>query len=408
MKQTKRKFIWCAVAAVFVLITVLLAVINCVNFTMASADADAVTELLAGQSGSFRGQEPPAGPQKATRPAGSYQRMGPMGPSSPELNSTVRYFTFAFPAHGGEGETVAFQLSAVSESEAKAWAESLVNESTGWTRGTYRYRVYTEKGKTYVTVIDYGRELQSCYRILVISAVGDLVCLGLAICILHLAGRRLFAPLEEADRRERQFLRSAQREFQVPLTVISADNELLERAHGSDDQTRSIHRQVRRMSELVRQLQDLTAPEHTAEGRTEVSLSELLRSELDRRAEALAAKGLALETDVEDGVTLRADGEGMQRMVCELLDNLAQFAKSRAAVRLHREGERIRLSTENDADLPDGPCDQVFDRFTRLDNAADGEHAGLGLAYVRDIVRAHDGRVSADVADGVFTLRVAL
>ena len=65
------------------------------------------------------------------------------------------------------------------------------------------------------------------------------------------------------------------------------------------------------------------------------------------------------------------------------------------------------LSTQNDAELPDGPCDQVFDRFTTLENVAEGA-VGLGLAAVKDIVVAHDGRVSANVADGVFAIRVAL
>lgn len=411
MNKTEKKFIWYAVAAVFVLITVLLAVVNVVSFTMASEDADRVTELLAHQNGAFQPGSPASGEtQRPFRPMEEPGRMGPMGPNSPELNATLRYFTFAFPAQGGEGagETVAFHLSAVTEAEAEAWAESLVKENTGWTRGTYRYRVYTEQGKTYVTVIDYGRELQSCYRILVISAVGDLICLALAILILHLVGRRLFAPLEEADRKQKQFLRSAQREFQLPLTVISADTELIERDRGPDDRTRSIHRQVKRMSGLVQTLRDLSVFEETPEARGEVSLSELLHAELDRRAEGLTARGLRLEADIAPDVRLTADGEAMARLVGELLDNAERYALTWASVGLKREGERVALIVRNDAALPDGPCDQVFDRFTQLENARSGEGVGLGLAYAKDIVKAHAGRVSAQVAEGVFTLRVAL
>ena len=63
----------------------------------------------------------------------------------------------------------------------------------------------------------------------------------------------------------------------------------------------------------------------------------------------------------------------------------------------------LREKTE----LPDGSADQIFDRFAILANAPE-DSVGLGLAYVRDIVKAHDGRVSAKIADGVFTLQLDL
>ena len=62
----------------------------------------------------------------------------------------------------------------------------------------------------------------------------------------------------------------------------------------------------------------------------------------------------------------------------------------------------------NDTNLPDGTVDQVFDRFTRLDNAKDIPGAGLGLSHVKEIVKAHNGRASAKVEYGVFTLRISL
>jgi len=67
----------------------------------------------------------------------------------------------------------------------------------------------------------------------------------------------------------------------------------------------------------------------------------------------------------------------------------------------------VILETQNDTDLPDGSVDQVFDRFTTLANASE-EDLGMGLAYVKDIVKAHKGRVTAAVANGTFTLRIAL
>ena len=68
----------------------------------------------------------------------------------------------------------------------------------------------------------------------------------------------------------------------------------------------------------------------------------------------------------------------------------------------------VNTVLSNDTDLPPKSVEQVFDRFTRLDNAEGVPGAGLGLSHVKEIVRAHNGRISAKVADGVFSVRVSL
>ena len=337
---------------------------------------------------------PPAGP------------MGPMGPNSPELNETMRYFTVAFDAEGS-GTLVSYRISAVTEEEALRWAESLKKETTGWTRMTYRYRVYSQNGQTLVTVVDQGRELLSAYRILICSAIGLVVFTALSFLILRLVGRRLFAPLEDADRKQKQFIAEAEQAFKLPLTVISADTEILERTHGPSEQTRSIHRQVRNMNSLVGRLGSLSLSEDAKLPQATFSLSELLE-ELTERSEArFSARGIALSREIAPGVSLSASPEAMERVIAELLENAEKYASSRAEVRLERENERVRLTVSNDTGLPDGAVDQCFDRFTTLSNASE-DSAGLGLAVVRDVVRSMGGRVSARVENGSFLLRLDL
>ena len=397
MKQTEQRWTRYAVLAVFLLTTLLLAVVNCVNFTVASEDADRITELLAWQNGTFSSNAAKYG----TRPTD----FAPTGPGDRELQGSLRYFTVSFPAHEGKAELVSFHISSVTEEEAVRWAEGLIRENTGWTRGSYRYRVFTDRGKIYVTVIDYGREMQGCYRILLVSAIGDLVCLVLSALLLQALSRRIFAPLLEAQRRERQFLSKAERNFLLPLNAIDADTEALERIHGPDEHSRGIHAQVRQL----RTMADRLRPQMDTDtaGRREPDLSALLRAALDRRGEALRAKGIDLHTEIAPEANIQADPEAMERMLDEILDNIERYALSRASLRLQSEGGRVQLWAENDAALPDGPADAALDRFTWLENANPAASAGLGLSYVKDIVKAHNGRVSAHVTDGSFCLRIA-
>ena len=185
MNKARKRFVLYAMLSVFVLLAVLLGIINAVNFTMAGEDADQLTDTLAQRQGMFgnpaplvpdpsafdpQGMAPPDGnlpngvppdfapqdlnPQESV-PMGFFPGiLGPMGPNSPEMESSLRYFTFSFDKDGN-AERVALEISAVTEEEALSWARALLGEKeTGWTRTYYRYRVYESDGKTCVTVID--------------------------------------------------------------------------------------------------------------------------------------------------------------------------------------------------------------------------------------------------------------
>lgn len=406
MNKAEKKFRSYAIIVIFVLLTTLLAVINGVNFTMAANDADALTQALADRQGSFRSGEADPG---AVRPGQRDRdfRMGPMGPDSPEMNASLRYFTIAFTENGESAGTVAFNVSAVTEEEAEKWASSLLKETTGWTRGTYRYRVYKDRGTTFVTVIDQGRELLPSFRILIISAIGEALVLAIGWFVLLGIGRKIYAPLEEADRRQKNFIANANKEFRIPLTVIDGNTELTERRYGPDDQTRSTHRQVARMNELVDKLGSAGIFDEENMTRVKTPLSEYLSAALDREAESFAARGIALTSETAPGVTLEADPEAMNKLIGELIGNALKFALTKARFELKNDNGAVLLLAQNDTDLPDGPVNQVFDRFTVLENAKEGG-AGLGLSYVKQAVKAHNGRASAQVAGGTFTLRIIL
>ena len=419
MNKAEKKFRLTAILAIFVLLTVLLAVINIASFTMMTDDADEITQRIADQGGRLEAlvsEEPSVSAEPNPggwgdwrfRPGqGPFARFGPMGPSSPDTEASIRYFTAKFSPDGQNVGREVYAMSAVTQAEAQEWAENLVNESTGWTSGNYRYRVYDHDGLTYVTVIDQGRELLASYRILIISVIGEILCLVIAYFVLKVVGRNLFAPLAEADAKQKKFVANTNRELRLPLTIINANTELIEREHGPDDHTRSIHRQIRKMDELVSRVETLSIFDEQHDQRYDVALSDLLRASLDGAAGRFSERSLELHTEIEPDIHLMASAESMKRMVDELIDNAVRYSTGSVTFRLYREAERIILQTENGTGLADGSYDNAFDRFTTLDNAP-GDTAGLGLAAVKDIVRAHDGRATAWASQGVFTVRIAL
>ena len=457
MKKARKRFVLYAMLSIFVLLVILLGVINGVNFTMASEDADQLTQVLAqgqgmfnnvpaldgnvpvfdgnvpapdGNAPAFDGNVPapdgsaPVFDGSVPAPDGNTQfpggmpffgfqngqplNIGPLGPNSPEMADSLRYFTFAFDADGN-AERVAWEISAVTEEEALAWARGLLKEQeTGWTAATYRYRVYQANGKTYVTVIDQGRELLPSYRILWISAVGLVVVMAISCAALLYIGKRLFKPLEEADRKQKRFIATAEKEFKVPLTVINANTEIIERENGETEQTVSINRQVKRMIALVKNLSSAGVFDAGELTLLPFDISALALAAGDAMREKFQEKGQTIKVSASQPTNITGDSEAMGDLLSELLENALKFSSSWAELNVGTEDGHVTITARNDTDLPSGAVDQVFDRFTRLENAENIPGVGLGLSHVKEIVQAHNGRASAKVADGVFTLRIRL
>ncbi len=416
MNKVRKKFLWYAMLAIFALLTVLLSIINGVNFTMASNDADMITQMLCEKHGYFPDNnnpnnigtnDVPENKSKHTTQKNNKDIMGPMGPDSPEMNSSVRYFTFSFDENGN-AKKVSFHISAVEESEAVEWARTLLKESTGWTRGTYRYRVFTEGKRTYVTVIDQGRELLPSYRILLISVWGAVFGLVISFIVLRIVSKRLFKPLEEADRKQKKFISNIEKEFKIPLTIINANTEIIEKENGSSDCTKSINRQVKKMIALVKDIGSLAIFDGKDVTITKVNLSSTMSALLDFSKPKFSEKEINLKFDIDNDIIIDGEEESIKKVFSELIENSLKYSVSKAVFTLKKEKDRILITQMNDTSLPSGSIDQIFDRFTVLGNAENTEEIGLGLSYVKDIVKSHNGRVSAKVSDGMFILKIAL
>ena len=407
MNKVKKKLIGSALLAVFVLLFVLLGILNTVNFSMAAEDADRLTGMIAEGKGRFEKEmhfpEGTAAMQPGT--AGTPGFRGPMGPDSPEMQESLRYFTYRFDKDGN-GVPVEFRISALTEEEAAKLAESVKDRTVGWVNTVYRFRVYTIKGETYVTVIDQGRELTSCYRILWISVAGLVIGLMVSLVFLILISNALFRPLEEADRRQKKFIAEAEGELKVPITVIHANVEKIEEEHGPSEASESILRQVKKLSGLAGQLGAMTVLDEGSLLKTQVPLSELLTIEIDSNRSRYGEKGIRLKAEITPDIVREGDADAFARAFSEIVGNGYRFAAEEAEFILAKEEGQIVFTAKNKTPLPDGQYDRVFDRFTTLDQA--GEGSGLGLSYVKDVVKAHNGRLSAKVENGYFILTVRL
>jgi signal transduction histidine kinase len=224
--------------------------------------------------------------------------------------------------------------------------------------------------------------------------------------------------LTEAFAGQRAFVADASHELRTPLTVIRGQLELLAGTPGASNAevrrvSAMVQAEIARISRLVDDLLLLAKAER----------SELVRPKaLDLQSyvrELWEGTLLVAERRFELGAvpagTLRADPDRLTQALRNLLANAIEHTSAPdGLVRLSVEqvaqphsvgpaanGEHaVKLRFVVDDDGPGIPADereQIFGRFHRTDSARDRRSggAGLGLAIVRAIAQAHDGRAAA-------------
>jgi signal transduction histidine kinase len=107
--------------------------------------------------------------------------------------------------------------------------------------------------------------------------------------------------------------------------------------------------------------------------------------------------------DVTSVGAARTAGDAAQlaRAIANLAGNAERHAGSQVTFELREQDGRCELVVADDGPgIPPDQRDEVFKRFTRLDEARsrDAGGSGLGLAIVHDIVTRHAGTVRVEDA----------
>ena len=221
--------------------------------------------------------------------------------------------------------------------------------------------------------------------------------------------------LERSFEAEKQFTNDASHELRTPVSVILSACEYAEKYDETPEERRetleTIHRQGKKMAELISQLLQMTRMDQgTEQVRLEpTDLTELVRTLCDEQGE----RRKQLIQDLQEHVTARADGTLLTRLVQNLLDNAWKYGKpgGNVWVTLRAQAGEIRLTVRDEGPgIPKEQQDRIWQRFYQVDPARGRDRgAGLGLSIVRQIARLHGGTVTLESAPGAgsaFTLHL--
>jgi two-component system, OmpR family, sensor histidine kinase BaeS len=150
--------------------------------------------------------------------------------------------------------------------------------------------------------------------------------------------------------------------------------------------------------------------------KTEIRMGGLIAQILNTVRPQFISKSITVETDLtqRDG-PLQADPEKLLQVVNNLLQNALQYTPAGGSFRIDMgslPGELKVVFANTGGELDEKDLPFIFERFYRGEKSRSREHggAGIGLAIVKELIEAHNGRVGAEINDDViriwFTLPV--
>jgi signal transduction histidine kinase len=197
--------------------------------------------------------------------------------------------------------------------------------------------------------------------------------------------------------RQERFLHDASHELRTPVTIARGHLELLRREQPDAPELEVALDELGRMERIVERLLLLAKSEQQGFAFEEIDVEAFL-SDLFIRWSEVARRAWRLDLDVAG--RLLADPEALRNALDALLENAVKYTDPGDAVELaaHADGAGgvvIEVS-DSGTGVPPEALLRIFDRWARADGARTRERggAGLGLAIVAAVARAHGGRCS--------------
>lgn len=319
----------------------------------------------------------------------------------------------------------------VNEDEITAAVEKIIADDGDRGKleiGNYKLR-YMKKdnpkvmsGGGRLLFLDRTLEVSTINRMLfifiIIGGVGVILIFGISVILANWT----IKPVDKAWQQQKQFVADASHELKTPLTVISANTDVI-LSNENDivkNQTKwlsYIKEETKRMTKLVNSMlyiakYDSNEMKFIA---NPFNLSGILSS-ISLQFEALVFEnGKILETDIQENINLKGDEDKIKQLINILLDNALKYSTENGIINISLSKDmktgKISIVVSNSSDfISEDKIGKLFDRFYRLDDSRNRKTggSGLGLNIAKSIVETHGATINAIHENGVTSFVVSI
>jgi signal transduction histidine kinase/ligand-binding sensor domain-containing protein/DNA-binding response OmpR family regulator len=207
-------------------------------------------------------------------------------------------------------------------------------------------------------------------------------------------------------------------EIRTPLSLIIGPLEvLLDRISDPNlfQQASLINRNAKRLQNLVEQILELEKLETFNEpNKKRYILPEALKLIVESFSPYADSRGQKLISNIEDSTTLELIEDSFEKIITNLLSNAIKYTPEGGVINVTTELTHncliIRV-IDSGMGIEANQLENIFERFTRLQTTKSIQGTGIGLALVKELVKANLGKISvtSEIGKGsTFTLELPI
>ncbi|MGN1003233.1 MAG: ATP-binding protein [Oscillospiraceae bacterium] len=229
---------------------------------------------------------------------------------------------------------------------------------------------------------------------------------------------RMAEELSGTETLRTDFIANVSHELKTPLAVMQNYGTLLQQPDLPEEKRLEYARAVtdasRRLADLIGNILKLNKLENQQifPAAAEYDLSEQICECLLGYEDVWERKGVNIETDIDDGVTVRSDSELLALVWSNLFSNALKFTPEGGTVRVslkREDGRAVVRVADTGCGISRDVGKRIFDKFYQGDPSHAAQGNGLGLALVRRIIDITGSEISVESEVGkgsTFTVRL--
>ena len=213
---------------------------------------------------------------------------------------------------------------------------------------------------------------------------------------------------QELVKTKSEFINNMTHELKTPLATVGvaleaiADFDPMEDAAKTKEYIDISRNEVNRLSLLVDKVLNMAQFDSESPNLNldTIDLSTIIEKITRSMKVTLNNKDATLNIDIEDNLLLHGDAVHLSNVLYNMLDNALKYSSYQPTITIQAEKENdlIKLSVEdNGSGISPEHLKYIFDRFYRIptQDRHNVKGHGLGLSYVKEIVKLHGGSISA-------------
>ncbi len=224
--------------------------------------------------------------------------------------------------------------------------------------------------------------------------------LGVYLILRDIAREKRLAQLRS------DFISNVTHELKTPLTSIFMFTESLllgrvKPAKAKNEYLAVILKESERLKRMISNILEFSKMEKGKPDYffTETNLAALVNSALQEMDYWLDKENFEIKTQLDDSITMKVDPEKLKQAFVNLIGNAIKYSgrTKKLDIRLFRKAEEIVIEfTDRGIGIPEKQLPRIFEKFYRADPKEGISGTGLGLTVVKDIVKAHNGKIQVE------------